>query len=76
MQTSVSKLTRKYQATIPGRVREALGVKAGDSIAFDCDGKEVRVRKARALDLAFARAVEGTLQEWATEEDERSYREL
>ncbi len=31
---SVSRLTSKYQATIPQPVRESLGVGAGDSIAF------------------------------------------
>ncbi len=76
MRTAVSKLTRKYQATIPERVRAALGVRAGDSIAFDLEGDKVRVRKARPVDLAFAQALEGTLQEWGTEEDEQSYRDL
>ena len=76
MRTAVSKLTRKYQATIPERVRAALGVRAGDSIAFDLEGDKVRVRKARPVDLAFAQALEGTLQEWGTAEDEQSYRDL
>lgn len=76
MRTAVSRLTRKYQATIPERVRAALGVQAGDSIAFDLEGDKVRVRKARPVDLAFAQALEGTLQEWGTAEDEKSYRDL
>jgi len=35
---NVSRLTSKYQATIPRPVRERLGVGAGDSIAFVAEG--------------------------------------
>ena len=76
MRTATSKLTLKYQATIPERVRAALGLRAGDSVAFDMDGDKVRVRKARPVDLAFAQAVEGTLQEWGTAADEKAFRDL
>jgi AbrB family looped-hinge helix DNA binding protein len=76
MATTVSRLTRKYQATIPGPVREALGLRAGDAVAFDVDGTRVRVRKARPVDLAFARALEQTLPEWHSAEDDDAYRDL
>ena len=76
MRTFTSKLTRKYQATIPEPVRKVLRVAAGDAIAFDVEGQEVRVRKARPTDLAFARAVEGTLTEWGSDADEDAYRDL
>lgn len=76
MRTATSKLTRKYQATIPEPVRARLRLKAGDVIAFDIDKEEIRVRKARAIDLEFARALEGTLSEWSSEEDEQAYRNL
>lgn len=76
MRTSTSKLTRKYQATIPEAVRKVLGVGAGDTIAFDVEGQAVGVRKARPVDLAFAHALEGTLTEWASKADEEAYRDL
>ena len=76
MRTATSKLTRKYQATIPKSVREALHLQAGDAIAFDFEGETIRVRKARWLDLEFAEALEGTLSEWSAEEDEEAYRDL
>lgn len=76
MRTTTSKLTRKYQATIPEPVRAALHLEAGDAIAFDLDGDEVRVRKARPVDLAFARALEDTLQEWSSPADDDAYRDL
>ena len=76
MTSLISKLTRKYQATIPAEVRKALRLSAGDAIAFDVEDGEVRLRKAGPVDLAFSRAVEGTLDEWASPEDEDAYRDL
>lgn len=76
MQTTTSKLTRKYQATIPGPVRTLLKLEAGDAIAFDLELDHVRVRKARPADLAFASALESTLREWNSDADEQAYRDL
>jgi antitoxin PrlF len=76
MATSTSKLTTKYQATIPAPVRKILQVEAGDAIAFDIQGQEVRVRKARPVALAFARAIEQTFTEWSSSADEQAYRDL
>ena len=78
MQTlSVSKLTSKSQATIPGRVREKLGLKPGDSVAFKFKGGHIFLQKARPLDRVFAAAVEETLKdEWHSEHDERAYADL
>lgn len=76
MRTATSKLTGKYQATIPAPVREVLHVEAGDTIAFDIEDGQIRVRKARPLDLAFARALESTLNEWSSAADEEAYRDL
>ena len=76
MQTATSKLTKKYQATIPEPVRKLLHLETGDEIAFDIEDNDVHLRKARPVDLAFARSIEGTLTEWATEADEEAYRDL
>ena len=76
METATSKLTRKYQATIPEPVRRLLRLEAGDSIAFDIKNNHVHIRKARPVDLAFTRSLEGTLSEWASEADEEAYRGL
>lgn len=73
---SVSRLTSKYQATIPRQVRESLGLGAGDSVAFVIDGDRVWVRRAEPLDREFARALSGTLAEWLSPADEDAYREL
>ena len=76
MQTATSKLTKKYQATIPEPVRKLLHLESGDEIAFDIENNDVHLRKARPVDLAFAQSIEGTLTEWATEADEEAYRDL
>jgi AbrB family looped-hinge helix DNA binding protein len=40
-------ITSKGQITIPQEVRRALGVRAGDRLLFESDGKGVRVRPVR-----------------------------
>jgi AbrB family looped-hinge helix DNA binding protein len=74
--TTTSKLTKKYQATIPEPVRRLLNLGAGDAIAFDIENNDVHIRKARAVDFAFAQSLEDTLTEWSSTEDEDAYREL
>jgi antitoxin PrlF len=76
MPISTSKLTRKYQATIPEAVREKLDLHAGDVIAFEIENDAVVIRKVRPIDIAFAQALVGTLSEWASEHDEEAYRDL
>lgn len=43
-----AKITSKGQITVPREVRQALGVKPGDKIVFEQNGKEVSVRPVRA----------------------------
>ncbi len=76
LQTATSKLTRKYQATIPEPVRRLLHLESGDEIAFDIEDGDVHLRKARPVDLMFAKSIEGTLNEWTTKADEEAYRDL
>ncbi|MDE3085106.1 MAG: AbrB/MazE/SpoVT family DNA-binding domain-containing protein, partial [Verrucomicrobiota bacterium] len=54
---SISKLTSKSQATIPGRVRKKLGLKPGDSVAFKLQNGLIYLQKARPMDRVFAGAV-------------------
>ena len=41
---SHSTMTRKGQTTIPGEIREALGIKAGDRLEYEVEGDRVSVR--------------------------------
>ncbi len=76
MKTTTSKLTSKFQATIPKPVRKILHLGSGDVIAFDIEDDGIHVRKARSTDLLFIKALEGTMSEWESEADEEAYRDL
>jgi antitoxin PrlF len=43
-----AKITSKGQITVPREVRRLLGVRAGDRLLFESDGKCVRVRPVRS----------------------------
>ena len=73
---AISRLTKKYQATIPREVREALGLGHGDQVVFEVQGETAILRKAQPIDLQFLKGVESTLGEWLSQEDEEAYRDL
>lgn len=72
----VSRVTKKYQATIPQAVREALGITQGDCVAFEIEQGQVVLKKVLPLDWEYLSAVSGTLSEWASEADESAYGDL
>lgn len=76
MQTAISKLTKKYQATVPKAVRKKLNLNAGDSIAFEIDSDIIKLRKASPTDVEFLNALVPTLSEWNSENDEEAYNGL
>ncbi len=76
MQTAISKLTKKYQATVPEAVRKRLKLKAGDVIAFEIDNDIIKLRKARPIDIEFSSALVPTLSEWESSNDEEAYNDL
>jgi AbrB family looped-hinge helix DNA binding protein len=69
-------MTQKYQTTIPAKIRRLLGLQSGDIIGFDFKEGDVILKKASPLDVAFAKAVESSLSEWASDEDDEAYRGL
>ncbi len=72
-----TRLTSKYQATVPADVRAALGLKAGDTIAWDLADGAARVRKVTALDVLFLKGVEANLaEEWLSAEDMDAFHDL
>jgi AbrB family looped-hinge helix DNA binding protein len=74
---AVSKLTSKYQTTVPALVREALLLDKGDALVFEVqDGGLVTVRKAVPLDDGFNRALGASLSEWESDADAEAYRDL
>ena len=72
-----SKLTTKYQTTVPKEVRDALDLKPGDFVAFEIENEKIIFRKVSTLDLEYVRALESTLlQEWNSSHDDAAYRNL
>lgn len=78
METAITrKLTSKSQTTIPEKIRAVLGLHPGDSVAFEVrENRNVLLRKATPIDFEFAKALEGTLSEWSSKNDEEAYRDL
>jgi antitoxin PrlF len=74
---AISKITAKGQTTVPREVRAALKSKPGDLIAWDVapDGR-VAVRRIQPADIEYVQAVQGTMSEWGTAEDEQAYGKL
>ena len=71
---AISKITAKGQTTVPQERRAALDSGPGDLIAWEveADGR-VAVRRKQPVDVESLRAVQDTLSEWRTAEDERAY---
>ena len=71
-----SKLSSKGQITLPRQVRKALEAQPGDTIAYEVESNEVKLRRLEPFDAAFHAALSSTLDEWATEADEEAFRDL
>jgi len=57
-------------------VREALGINAGDTIAYEVEGNVVTLKRLEPFDAAFHAALSSTLDEWTTDADEEAFRDL
>ena len=71
-----SKLTSKFQTTVPLAVRKVLNLKVGDLVGFEVIGDEIKLRRATPLDVAFAQALAGTLTEWSSAADDLAFADL
>ena len=63
-----SRISSKAQTTIPRAVRTALGLREGDSVAYEIDGNRVVLTRAETVDDPFA-----AFSEWAGDADARAY---
>lgn len=72
-----SRLTRKYQATIPKEIREHLHLESGDEVLYELlPDNTVILRKTSPLDLDYLKALNSTMNEWESAEDEQAYKYL
>jgi antitoxin PrlF len=72
----ISRISSKGQVTLPKKVREAIGVGPGDAVAYDVNEGVVTLRRIEPIDLAFHAAIESTLGEWNSREDDEAYGDL
>ena len=71
-----SKLSTKGQVTLPKSVRDSIGAKPGDWIAYDVQGSRVTLSRVEPLNLPFHTALAQSFDEWSTPEDEFAFRNL
>jgi AbrB family looped-hinge helix DNA binding protein len=73
---NVSKISTKGQVTIPASIRKAMGVEPGDQIAYELQGKTVKLKKIEPFDAAYHQAIAETLEEWNSPEDDEAFNDL
>jgi antitoxin PrlF len=71
-----TRMTRKHQATIPLAVRKLLHLHASDYVRFEIIDDKVIIIKIEPFDIEYYKALEKTLGEWSSKEDEEAYRDL
>ena len=72
-----ARLTSKYQATIPKEIRKHLELESGDEILYELlPDNTVLVRKTSPLDLNYLQALNSTMNEWESDEDEQAYENI
>lgn len=71
-----SRMTQKYQATIPAEVRRALRLKQGDTVQFEVAGARVTLKRQTAADRAYLTGLQQTLAEWDSSFDDEAYGDL
>ncbi len=72
----VSKLTQKGQTTIPAEIRRRLDLHTGDSVAFEVIENKVVLTKITPFDYGYHKALESTLSEWSSNEDDEAFNDL
>lgn len=71
-----SKVTEKYQATIPAEVRSFLHLEKGDRVKFAIEGDMVIVQKLPYTDYEYLDSLSKSLPEWLSSEDNEAYNDL
>ena len=73
---NISKISIKGQVTIPVNIRKAMGIEPGDLIAYELQGKTVKLKKIEPFDAAYHSAIAETLEEWDSPEDDEAFNDL
>lgn len=73
----LARVTAKGQTTIPKRIRDAAHIREGDMLAFDLDNNNRIIIKRidPTVDVELS-ALQNTLFEWNSPQDEEAWRDL
>ena len=69
-------MSARGQTIIPKSIREAAGLYAGDTLAFETNGDQVVVRKVSPRRDELVQDLSETMSEWASVQDEEAWRDL
>lgn len=69
----VSRVSSKGQVTIPKEIRDQLGLRAADFVAYELQDGCVLLRKGEPFDAQYHQALNATLDEWSTREDDEAF---
>lgn len=71
-----TRLSEKGQTTIPAPIRKILSLSSGDEVLFEVKEDTVTLRKAQPVDILHLKALQSTLSEWDSPEDNEAYNDL
>lgn len=72
-----ARVTAKGQATIPKRIREAANIREGDMLAFDLDSNNrITIKRIDPTIDVELLALQETLSEWDSPENDEAWRDL
>jgi AbrB family looped-hinge helix DNA binding protein len=71
-----SRISAKGQITIPKQVRDGIGLRPGDFVAYELHDGVAILRKAEPFDVQYHAALSATLSEWNSPEDDEAFRDL
>ena len=72
----LARITARGRTTIPKAIREAAGLREGDMLAFEVEGDHLRVCRIVPDRDGYLLGLSGTMNEWASPEDEDAWRGL
>jgi AbrB family looped-hinge helix DNA binding protein len=73
----LARVTAKGQATIPKRIREAAHIREGDMLSFDLDShNRIIIKRVDPVSDSELSALQETLSEWNSPQDEEAWRDL
>ena len=70
------RITAKGQVTIPKEVRQCIRANPGDLIEYDIQDNVVLIRRVDPFDRPFHAALQETLTEWSSPEDDHAFHDL